>query len=95
MKVTVTRLRERGKRRHDHDIGADPGTTGDLSLATVGTTKELKLSDINDQQMKPVIPILYAAQVISVQANSMIFRGFEQGADGAGYLQEWRAIVGS
>jgi hypothetical protein len=93
MKATVTRLRERGKRRHDHDIQADQGTVGDLSLATVGPVKELKLADVNDQQMKPVIPVLYDAQLVNLQANSMLYRGFES-IDGAGYAQEWRAVIG-
>jgi hypothetical protein len=93
MKVTVTRLRERGKRRHDHDIQADQGVTGDLSLATVGSVKELKLADLNDQQLKPVIPVLYEAQLVNLHGNSMLYRGFEKGHDGAGYVQEWRAVV--
>lgn len=93
MKATVTRLRERGKRRHDHDIQADQGAVGDLSLATVGSVKELKLADLNDQQMKPIIPILYEAQLVNLHANSMLFRGFERGSDGAGYVQEWRALL--
>jgi hypothetical protein len=45
---------------------------GDVSLATVGPVTDATLSDVNDQQMKPAIPILYAAELVNVQANSML-----------------------
>lgn len=92
MKATVTRLRERGKRRSNRDIDSDQGVTGGLTLATVGSVIELRLSDIEDQQMKPLIPILYEAQLVSMHHAIMLFRGCES-VDGAGYVQEWRAVV--
>lgn len=93
MKVTVTRLRELGKRRHNVD--SDPGVAGDMTLAVVGTVTELKLADPNDQQMKPIIPILYEAQLVTLHGNSMLFRGYEKGRDDAGHVQEWRAVIPS
>jgi hypothetical protein len=94
MHATITRLRDRGKRRNNHQIDSDPGTAGDLSLATVSGVYELKLADADDsQQQKPIIPILYEAQLITMHGNSMLFRGYEKGADGAGYVQEWRAVL--
>jgi hypothetical protein len=93
MYATITRLRERGKRRSDHDIQSDQGTTGDLTLASVSGVIQLNLAARNDQQMKPIVPILYQAELITMHGNSMLFRGYEKGADGAGYVQEWRAVV--
>jgi hypothetical protein len=92
MKVTVTRLRERGKRRSDHQIAADPGTVGDLTMAAVGGIMQLNLAAFDDQQMKPLIPVLYQAELVTMHGNGMLFRGYES-VDGAGYVQEWRAIL--
>jgi hypothetical protein len=94
MYATITCLRERGKRRNDHQIDSDPGTAGDLILAMVGGVYELKLADIDDsQQQKPIIPSLYDARLVSMHGNGMLFRGYERGSDGAGYVQEWRAVM--
>jgi hypothetical protein len=94
MKVTVTRLRERGKRRSDHQIGADPGTVGDMRLATVAGVKELSLAALGDeQQRKPIIPNLYMAEIQNLHDDGMLYIGYEKGPDGAGYVQEWRAIL--
>jgi hypothetical protein len=93
MYVTITRLRERGKRRSDHDIDSDPGATGDLTLASVAGVIQLNLAARNDQQMKPIVPILYQAELVTMHGNGMLFRGYEKGSDGAGYVQEWRAVV--
>jgi hypothetical protein len=96
MHATITRLRERGKRRNEHQIQSDQGVAGDLGMAMVSGVYELKLADIDDsQQQKPIIPSLYDAQLITVQGRSMLFRGYEKGADGAGYVQEWRAVLQS
>jgi hypothetical protein len=94
MKVTVTRLRERGKRRSDHEIQNDPGTTGDMRLAAVAGIPELSLAAVEDEQKrKPIIPSLYNAELVTMHDNGMLFRGYEKGSDGAGYVQEWRAVV--
>jgi hypothetical protein len=92
MRATITRLRERGKRRHETKINSDPGIAGDLTLSVVGTVRELKLADPNDQQMKPLIPILYEPELTTMHGNGMLFRGYES-VDGAGYVQEWRAVL--
>jgi hypothetical protein len=94
MYATITRLRERGKRRSDHDIQNDPGTTGDMRLAAVAGILELSLAAIEDeQQRKPIIQSLYDAKLVTMHGNGMLFRGYEKGTDDAGYVQEWRAVV--
>jgi hypothetical protein len=85
-------LRERGRRKNDHAIQSDPGTTGDLTLAAVAGVMQLNLAAFNDQQMKPLVPILYQAELVTMHGDKMLFRGYES-VDGAGYVQEWSAIV--
>jgi hypothetical protein len=92
MRATVTRLRERGKRRHDHTINSDPGVTGDMTLAQVSGVYQLEIYEENNQQMKRLIPTLYEPQVVTMHGSIMLWRGVES-VDGAGYVQEWRAVV--
>jgi hypothetical protein len=93
MKVTVTRLRELGKRRTDHDIDNDPGVYGEITLAPVASVHQLKLSEVNDQQLKPLIPILYVQGPPNIHGSVMLYLGFEKGSDGGSHVQEWRIIV--
>lgn len=38
--------------------------------------------------------ILYVQAPPNIHGDGMLFLGFEKGADGAGYVQEWRVMVG-
>jgi hypothetical protein len=89
----VKRLRERGRRLHDRDISASSGVRGDLTLAICGIAPQANLSKLDDQQMKPVIPPLEHAQLITMHGDKMLFRGVERASDGAEYVQEWSVKV--
>lgn len=92
MHCKVKILRHHGARRHPQEIAADPGTDGDLTLARVGAALELKLAATDDSQQKPILPILYHAELVTVQGNKMLFTGIQR-ENGAGYEQEWSAMV--
>lgn len=92
MYCKVKVLRHRGARRHQHDIAADAGSDGDLTLARVGAAIELKLAAADDSQQKPILPILYEAQLVTMQGNKMLFTGLQRD-NGAGYEQEWSVMV--
>jgi hypothetical protein len=92
MHCKVKILRRAGQRRHDHDISADPGIDGDLTLARVGATLQLKLAARDDSQQKPLIPILYDTHLVTMHGNKMLFYGVER-SDGSEVEQEWTAMV--
>jgi hypothetical protein len=92
MYCKVKVLRHRGARRNQHEISADPGTDGDLTLARVGATLELKLAAADDSQQQPIVPVLYDAQLVTMQGNKMLFAGLQR-ENGIGYEQEWSVMV--
>ena len=89
----VKRLREHGRRLHDRDISASPGATGELTLVISGGWPQAKLSKLDDQQMKPIIPPLQHAQLVTMHGDKMLLQGFEVGPDGAAHMQEWSVRV--
>lgn len=93
MHCKVKLLRTRGLRRHDREIAADPGSVGDLTLARCAGSLELKLAAADDSQQKAIIPILYDAQLVTMQGAKMLFRGVERAESGAEYVQELSALV--
>lgn len=93
MLVTVKILRSRGIRKAERDILSGPGHVGDLTMTACGPSYDLKLADPADAQMKPLIPLLNYAQVVTIHGAKMLFRGIERAADGAEYVQEWSVLV--
>lgn len=89
----VKRLRERGKRKYDRDIQADPGRAGTLTLALCGAGAELKLSNDDGSRQESIIPVLTDAKLVTMHGDKMLFRGTERGADGAEYVQEWSVLI--
>ncbi len=95
----VKRLRNHGARRSDREIGSDPGVVGHVTMATVGTTREMKLHGAgDDSQRKPVIPILFNPAIVTMNGNRLLFSGVERhGAQDdknvATFLQEWAVEV--
>jgi hypothetical protein len=95
----VKRLRKHGARRSDREIGSDPGVVGHVTMATVGTTREMKLHGAgDDSQRKPLIPILFNPAIVTMNGNRMLFSGLErQGAQddpaGPAFMQEWAVEV--
>src|SRR5450830_775146 len=59
VKATVKGLRQAAARKAERDIMADQGRQGELRLSMVGNVAQLNLSDPNDQQFKPLLPVLY------------------------------------
>jgi hypothetical protein len=89
----VKRLRDRGKRKHDREIQADEGATGVLTLSNVGGIYELQVTDRNDSLMKPMVPVLYDAKLVTLGSSRMLFRGYERASDGSEFAQEWAVQV--
>jgi hypothetical protein len=89
MKATVKILRRGGVRRAERDIMADPGRQGDLRLSLVANVAQLNLSDPNDQQFKPLLPILYHARLNAMHGDGMLFQGLTALRDESGLPQEW------
>jgi len=87
----VKRLRERGKRLSDREIGAAPAVEGSLTLAMVGATLVLEVKPANTQVGTPLLPSLYEARLTTMHNGGMLFKGEErpQGNDGPAYVQEW------
>ena len=93
MHYTVKILRHRGARRSEREIMSESGTDGQLVGVHVGATFELKLFDGDGSRMDAIIPVLIDARLISMHGDKMLFRGVEQGADGAQFVQEWSVRV--
>lgn len=91
----IKQLRQRGIRRSDREINSDPGTDGEFTFALVGGIYELKLAAPDDSQLKPVIPILYDAKLITMHGDKMLFKGEERapGDNGPSFVQEWAVLV--
>lgn len=93
MHYTVKILRHRGARRSEREIMSEPGTDGQLAGAHIGATFELKLFSGDGSRQEAVIPVLLDARLVSMHGDKMMFRGVEQGADGAQFVQEWSVKV--
>jgi hypothetical protein len=95
----VKRLRRGGARRSDRDIQADPGTVGHVTLATVGTNREMKVHAAgDDSQRLPAIPLLYNPQLLAMHGNRQLFAGLERQGDQNDpsaplFMQEWAIEV--
>ena len=93
MKVHVKILRRNGERKSERDIHGDPGTQGNMTMVIVEGRTELKLSDPNDSQMKPLVPVLYHARVTTIHGNRMLFQGLTAPRAEGGQPQEWSVEV--
>lgn len=93
MKVTVKVLRANGARKSDRDIASDPGTRGELRLSMVAQAAQLNLSDPNDQQFKPLLPMLYHARLVAMHGDRMLFQGLTARREEGGQPQEWSVQV--
>jgi hypothetical protein len=91
----VKRLRDRGVRLSDHDIGRAHPVEGEVSLAGLGTTLVLEVRDPNSQVSQSLFPKLYDARLISMHGSKMLFKGEErpQGDAGPAFIQEWAVVV--
>lgn len=79
MHSIVKRLRERGVRRTDREIHADPGVLGRLTLVHCGMSYQLKLHGAGDDAvMAATIPILYNAEAVTWHGEKMLWQGEER-----------------
>ncbi|GAB3416572.1 hypothetical protein GCM10027318_33700 [Massilia agilis] len=91
MYVRAKQLCERGRRRSDQAIAADPGKVGELTLAQVSGICELNLNDPDSSVNAPLYPILRDARLVTMHGEKMLFHGIQRpdGLGGPGYFQEW------
>lgn len=95
MYVKAKRLRERGRRRSDHEIAADPGKVGELTFAMVAGSHQANLNDPASSVHAPLYPVLYEARLTTMHGDKMLLRGEERpdGDAGPAYAQEWAVQV--
>jgi hypothetical protein len=91
----VKRLRERGARLSDRDIGQAPFVQGEITLAGLGATHVLAVKDPNSQVGDSLFPRLYEARLITMHGDKMLFKGEERphGDTGPAYVQEWSILI--
>lgn len=93
MKAHVKILRRDGVRKSERDIGSDPGTHGVMTMVRIGERTELKLAAPSDSQMKPLIPELYHARLVTMHGNRMLFQGLTAPREEGGLPQEWAVEI--
>lgn len=99
MYCKVKRLQRQGERISDREIGADPGTVGHMTICQVEKTIVAKLHATGDDARKvPMFPELWRAKAVAMNANRMLFQGFERVGDqsdpfAAVIKQEWAVQV--
>lgn len=75
----VKRLRRRGERKSDHEIAADDGVVGHLTIVLIETVALMKLHGAGDDAVqKPILPELWRARVVMIRGDKMLFQGFER-----------------
>lgn len=86
-------LRDRGAPRTAKEIADDEGFEGELRFSSAGTVATAFLVEPDDEHMRPIIPVLEHAQLVTMHVDMMRLRGIERGKDGVGYEQEWSARI--
>ena len=95
----VKRLRQRGARKSDRDIQTDPGVVGHITMATVGTDREMKLHAAGDDSRRtPIIPLLFNPTITAMHGKRQLFEGLERQGnqdDPAAplFMQEWAVEI--
>ncbi len=91
----VKQLRNRGVRLSDHDIGRADPIKGDVTLAGLGPTLVLTVTDPDSQVSDSLLPQLYDARLITMTQHKMLFKGEERphGDAGPAYVQEWSVMI--
>jgi len=91
MYARVKRLRERGKRISDREIGAAQPVAGELRIFGLSSSTVASITDPNSQVGEPSLPILHEARVTTMHGAGMLLKGEErpEGETGPAYVQEW------
>ena len=87
----VKRLRERGQRLSDRDIGQAPFAEGAVRVYGLAGVIVASVTDPASQVGDPLLPILYEAKLTTMTDGGMLLKGEErpQGDSGPAYVQEW------
>jgi len=87
----VKRLRERGKRLSDNEIGRALFVEGEVRVYGLGSSIVASVSDPKSQIGDPLIPVLHDVRLATMHGPGMLLRGEErpQGDTGPAYIQEW------
>jgi len=91
----VKRLRERGARLSDHDIGRAVPMEGALVVASVGGALVAEVFNPNSQVGPGLLPPLYDVRLLGMHNGKILLKGEERpnGATGPAYVQEWSIAV--
>lgn len=85
----VKRLRERGERKSDHAIAADPGLVGHVTVVLVENVPVIKIYAAGDDgTQKPAWPEMHRALCVTMHGDKMLWRGLEM-VTGQPVPQEW------
>ena len=78
----INRLRRAGARRSDHEIHADPGIIGHVTVVQIEKTPYMSVhAPMASGRPVPMIPPLWRAKVVSMQGDKMLVQGFERLGD--------------
>jgi len=86
-------LREKGVPRTTQEITEDPGFEGELRFSSAGAARAAILIEQDDEHMRPIIPPLEHAELVTMHVDMMRFRGIERDKGGVGYEQEWSVRI--
>jgi hypothetical protein len=75
MLYTVKIMRQRDVRRSEPEILSEAGTDGQLTGAIEGISFELKLYSADGSRMKPIIPVLLDARLVSMHGDNVFLCG--------------------
>lgn len=95
----VKRLRRGGDRKRDHEIAADEGVVGHLTIVLIENVPVMKLHAAGDDSVqKPILPLMWRAKVAMVRGDKMLFQGYERvgnqdDPDSPVEKQEWAVQV--
>lgn len=95
----VKRLRRHGERKSDHEIAADDGIVGHLTIVLIENVPVMKLHGAGDDAVqRPILPLMWRAKVVMIRGDKMLFQGFERvgnqdDTDAPVEKQEWAVQV--
>lgn len=75
----IKRLRNRGDRKADRDISADPGTVGHMTVVVVeGVVVASIYAAGSTGRQDPLVPMLFRAKLITMHNDRMLLQGYER-----------------
>jgi hypothetical protein len=75
----IKRLRSRGERKLDREIGADPGTVGHMTVVRLADVPVASVYGVGSSgRQDPFVPMLFRAKLVSMHNNRMLLQGYER-----------------